>query len=87
MIDETELAANGDPAQASHQRLLAFKYEDVQQRLIENKTLLTKLEQPGQKQLDSLLAHLRQRVERDKEVLFSVNEIKKLDRDVDLKEW
>lgn len=86
MIDETELTGSCDPAQASHQRLLAYKYDDVQQRLIQNKTLLTKLEQPG-KQLDSLLGHLRHRIEKDKEVLVAVNEIKKLDRDVDLKEW
>lgn len=84
MIDESD---DSDPAHASHQRLLAYKYDDVQQRLIHNKTLLTKLEQPGLRQLDGLVGHLRQRVERDKEVLFSVNEIKKLDRDVDLKEW
>lgn len=85
VIDETEF--NCDPAQASHQRLLTFKYDDVQQRLIKNMTLLTKLEHPGFKQYESLLNLLRQRVEKDKEVLFSVNEIKKLDQDVDLKEW
>jgi hypothetical protein len=85
VIDENEFTC--DPAQASHQRLLAFKYDDVQQRLIKNVTLLTKLEHPGLKQYESLVNLLRQRVEKDKEVLFSVNEIKKLDRDIDLKEW
>lgn len=85
VIDETEFTC--DPAQASHQRLLAFKYDDVQQRLIKNVTLLTKLEHPGLKKYESLVNLLRQRVEKDKEVLFSVNEIKKLDRDIDLKEW
>lgn len=87
MIDETETSANSDPAQASHQRLLALRYDDVQKRLIDNKTLLTKLENPGLKQLDTLILNLKKRVDKDKELLLCVNEIKKMDRDVDLKEW
>lgn len=86
MIDETESSVNVDPAQASHQRLLAFKYEDIQKRLIDNKILLTKLETPGLKQLDVLIDSLKQRVDKDKEALVCVNQIKNMDRDVDLKE-
>ncbi|CRK92090.1 CLUMA_CG005657, isoform A [Clunio marinus] len=87
VIDETETSADSDPAQASHQRLLAFKYDDIQKRLIDNKILLTKLEVPGLKQLHNLLDNLRERVEKDKEVLICVNQVKNRDRDVDLKEW
>lgn len=87
VIDENETASNPDPALASHQRLLAFKYDDIQKRLIDNKTLLTRLEAPGLKQLETLVDNLKKRVEKDKEVLVCVNQIKKLDGDVDLKEW
>lgn len=87
IIDETETSTITDPAQASHQRLLAFKYDDIQKRLIDNKILLTKLETPGLRQLDALVDNLRKRVDKDKEVLVCVNQIKNLDRDVNLKEW
>lgn len=87
VIDETESTQNSDPAQASHQRLLALKYDDIQKRLIDNKTLLTKLESPALKQLADLIENLRTRVEKDKNVLLCVNQIKKTDHDVDLKEW
>lgn len=87
VIDETETSTCLDPAQSSHQRLLAFKYDDIQKRLIDNKILLTKLETPGLKQLSILVDNLKKRVDKDKEVLLSVNQIKKLDKDVDLKEW
>jgi hypothetical protein len=86
LIDESE-TTNYDPAQASHQRLLAFKYEDIQKRLIDNKILLTRLETPGLKHLENLVENLKQRVDKDKEVLICVNQIKNLDRDVALKEW
>jgi len=87
VIDETESSVVADPAHASHQRLLAFKYDDIQKRLIDNKILLTKLETPGLNQLDTLVESLKKRVDKDKEVLLCANQIKKLDRDVDLKEW
>jgi predicted ribosome quality control (RQC) complex YloA/Tae2 family protein len=87
IIDETETTPSTDPAQSSHQRLLNFKYDDIQKRLIDNKILLTKLETPGLKQLDAFVDNLRKRVDKDKEVLLGVNQIKKMDRDVDLKEW
>lgn len=87
IIDENESSTNFDPAHASNQRLLAFKYNDIQKRLIDNKILLTKLENPGLKPLSSLVENLKKRVDKDKEVLLCVNQIKKLDCDVDLKEW
>lgn len=68
-----------DPAQSSHQRLLAISYNDIQQRLIDNKTLLTILDKPALKQLTILIENLSQRVQNDKEVLFCVGEMKRID--------
>ncbi|KAL9893174.1 uncharacterized protein LOC119640886 [Glossina fuscipes] len=68
-----------DPAQSSHQRLLAISYGDIQQRLIDNKTLLTILDKPALKQLTSLIENLSQRVENDKEVLKCVGQLKRVD--------
>ncbi|XP_067619757.1 uncharacterized protein [Eurosta solidaginis] len=68
-----------DPANSSHQRLLAINYGDIQQRLIENKTLLTMVDKPALKQLASLVENLSQRVENDKEVLKCVGLVKRLD--------
>jgi hypothetical protein len=87
IIDESESHATSDPANSSHQRLLSLKYDDIQKRLICNKTLLTKLEIPALKQLYELIDKLRERVEKDKEALVCLNHIKKFDRDVNLKEW
>lgn len=87
VIDETETATASDPAQASHQRLLAYKYDDIQKRLIDNKILLTKLETPGLKQLNTFVENLKARVEKDKDALVCVNQIKNKDHDIDLKEW
>lgn len=70
---------NQDPAQSSHQRLLAISYNDIQQRLIDNKTVLTILDKPALKQLPQLIKQLSQRVQNDKEVLFCVGEIKRID--------
>ncbi|CAO1426453.1 unnamed protein product [Diamesa hyperborea] len=68
-----------DPAQSSHQRLLAYNYADIQQRLIDNKTLLTKIDKPALKQLGLLIQNLLNRVQNDKEVLLCVGEIKRND--------
>lgn len=68
-----------DPAQSSHQRLLAISHSDIQQRLIDNKTLLTILDKPVLKQLGQLIENLGQRVQNDKEVLFCVGQIKRID--------
>jgi hypothetical protein len=79
-IDElSTVTVNQDPAQSSHQRLLAISYADIQQRLIDNKTLLTILDKPALKQLGNLIDNLGQRVQNDKEVLFCIGQIKKID--------
>ncbi|XP_026849114.1 uncharacterized protein LOC6595045 [Drosophila persimilis] len=70
---------NQDPAHSSHQRLLAINYGDIQQRLIDNKTLLTMLDKPTLKQLQTLVENLSTRVENDKEVLSCVGQVKRLD--------
>lgn len=75
-----------DPAQSSHQRLLAISHSDIQQRLIDNKTLLTVLEKPALKQLPQLIENLQQRVQNDKDVLFNVGEIKRIDPTLNIEE-
>lgn len=87
IIEESESHVNSDPANSSHQRLLSLKYDDIQKRLIGNKTLLTKLEVPSLRQLHELVDSLKERVEKDKEALVCLNHIKKFDRDVNIKEW
>ncbi|XP_070490336.1 uncharacterized protein [Chironomus tepperi] len=86
IIDESDSHSNSDPANSSHQRLLSLKYDDIQKRLICNKTLLTKLEVPSLRQLYELVENLKQRVEKDKEALVCLNHIKKYDKDVNFKE-
>ncbi|XP_015184847.1 PREDICTED: uncharacterized protein LOC107070830 [Polistes dominula] len=55
---------------ASHQRQLSLKYSEVQQRLIDNQSLLNTLEKAGNPyNLESLLVELKRRVEHDKEAL------------------
>ncbi|KAK2587701.1 hypothetical protein KPH14_003816 [Odynerus spinipes] len=55
---------------ASHQRQLSLKYSEVQQRLIDNQSLLNTLEKAGDPyNLESLLVELKRRVEHDKEAL------------------
>lgn len=73
------ITVNQDPAHSSHQRLLGISYGDIQQRLIDNKTLLTILDKPALKQLTSLIENLSQRVENDKEVLKAVGQVKRVD--------
>ncbi|XP_076758447.1 uncharacterized protein LOC143427851 [Xylocopa sonorina] len=55
---------------ASHQRQLFLRYSEIQQRLIDNQSLLNTLEKAGDPStLESLLAELKRRVEQDKEAL------------------
>lgn len=80
-LDElSPVTSNHNPAQASHQRLLAISYSDIQQRLIDNKTLLTILDKQALKQLSVLVENLSQRVESDKEIMLCVGQIKRLDQ-------
>ncbi|CAG9819262.1 unnamed protein product [Phaedon cochleariae] len=79
-LDELGLPStdNKKPVDASHQRLLGLRLSEVQQRLIDNKTLLTILDKPALKQLDSLVETLATRVQSDKEALFCVSQLKRL---------
>lgn len=55
---------------ASHQRQLLLEYNEIQQRLIDNQSLLNTLEKAGDPcSLESLLSELKRRVEQDKEAL------------------
>lgn len=79
LLELSPITVNQDPAHSSHQRLLAIGYNHIQQRLIDNKTLLTILERPSLKTLGELIENLSQRVQNDKEVLFCVGQIKRID--------
>lgn len=78
-LDEMGLCTNDTkkPVDASHQRLLSLHYSDVQQRLIDNKTLLTLLDKPILKQLTPLIDMLATRVQTDKEALFCISQLKR----------
>lgn len=79
-IEELSLVTmNPDVAQSSHQRLLSISQQKIQQRLIDNKTLLTSLEKTELKTLSELVQTLTERVENDKEILFCVGEIRRID--------
>lgn len=80
-LDElSPVTNNQNPAQSSHQRLLAISYSDIQQRLIDNKTLLTILDKQSLKQLSILVENLSHRVESDKDVMLCVGQIKRIDK-------
>lgn len=72
------------PVQASHQRQLSVTPEEVQQRLIKNKTLLNVVEPTlNNHSLDILLGIMQRRIEYDKEALFQFTQLKKEAREVD----
>ncbi|XP_064096920.1 uncharacterized protein LOC135208546 [Macrobrachium nipponense] len=72
------------PVQASHQRQLSITQEEVQQRLIKNKTLLNVVEPTlGNHSLDVLLGILQRRIEYDKETLFQFTQLRKEAKEVD----
>ncbi|XP_069165903.1 uncharacterized protein [Procambarus clarkii] len=72
------------PIQASHQRQLSITQEEVQQRLIKNKTLLNVVEPTlGNHSLDLLLGILQRRIEYDKETLFQFTQLRKEAKEVD----
>ncbi|CAH0555309.1 unnamed protein product [Brassicogethes aeneus] len=79
-LDELGVACadNKKPVDASHQRLLSLHHSEVQQRLIDNKTLLTILDKPALKQLAPLIDTLTARVQNDKEALFCLSQLKRL---------
>lgn len=66
------------PIQASHQRLLALKQDEVQERLIKNKTLLNVIEPTlTNNSLNTLLGILQRRVDFDKDSLFQFTQLRK----------
>ncbi|KAK5645491.1 hypothetical protein RI129_006791 [Pyrocoelia pectoralis] len=79
-LDDLGLVTNDSkkPVDASHHRLLSLQFEDVQQRLIDNTTLLTILDKPALKQLKILIETLSKRVQSDKEALFCISQLKRL---------
>jgi len=66
------------PIAASHQRLLSLKQNEVQERLIKNKTLLNVVEPTlTNHSLDLFLGILQRRIELDKDVLFQFAQLKR----------
>merc|ERR1719414_545202 len=66
------------PIAQSHQRQLSLKSNEIQERLIKNKTLLNVVEPTLENtSLEVLLGILQQRIELDKECLFQFTQVKK----------
>ena len=66
------------PIAQSHQRQLSLKANEIQERLIKNKSLLNVVEPTLENtSLEVLLGILQQRIELDKECLFQYTQIKK----------
>lgn len=66
------------PIAQSHQRQLSLKAQEIQERLIKNKTLLNVIEPTLENtSLEVLLGILQQRIELDKECLFQFTQVKK----------
>ncbi|XP_015594907.1 uncharacterized protein LOC107267552 [Cephus cinctus] len=64
---------------ASHQRQLSLKYSEIQQRLIDNQSLLNTLEKTSSLSFENLLDELKRRVEQDKEALRQWAPLRKSD--------
>jgi len=70
--------APATPIEASHQRQLALRQLEIQERLIKNKTLLNVVEPIlGNHYLSVLLGILQRRVECDKDALFQFTQLRK----------
>lgn len=66
------------PIAQSHQRQLSLRLEEIQERLIKNKSLLNVIEPTIENQsLEVLLGILQRRIELDKECLFQFTQLKK----------
>ena len=71
------------PIQASHQRQLSINQQEIQERLIKNKSLLNIVEPTlGNHSLDILLGILLRRIEHDKDSLFQFTQLRKESKDV-----
>ena len=72
------------PIAQSHQRQLSLKADEIQERLIKNKTLLNVVEPTLENtSLEVLLGILQQRIELDKECMFQFTQLRKEVRLVD----
>ena len=70
--------AKDPPVAQSHQRQLSLRVDEIQERLIKNKTLLNVVEPTLENHsLEILLGILQRRIELDKEVLFQFTQMKK----------
>ncbi|ESO95156.1 hypothetical protein LOTGIDRAFT_189026 [Lottia gigantea] len=76
---ESSVNTGPAPSEASHQRLLQVTRDDVQDRLIKNKTIYNVVERvfTGQA-VDNLIDILEKRIEYDKQILFQESELRKL---------
>ncbi|XP_015924662.1 uncharacterized protein [Parasteatoda tepidariorum] len=71
------------PTKASHQRQLSLRQDEIQERLIKNKSLLNVIEPTlTDHSLGLLLKILRKRVEIDKDIIFQFTQLKKEVKDV-----
>ncbi|CAG2101972.1 unnamed protein product [Medioppia subpectinata] len=75
----SSLSVGPAPTNSSHQRLLSLRQDEIQERLIKNKTLLNALEPCSftNHSLQILLAILQKRIDYDKEVLFQFTQLRK----------
>lgn len=89
-LEELSLAKNKEPitrslsqgpapTNSSHQRLLSLRQDEIQERLIKNKTLLNAIEPCSftNHALQILLGILQKRIDYDKEVLFQFTQLRK----------
>ncbi|GBL72242.1 hypothetical protein AVEN_115211-1 [Araneus ventricosus] len=71
------------PIKASHQRQLSLRQEEIQERLIKNKTLLNVIEPTLNNQsMNILLNILQRRIEMDKDALFQFTQLRKEVKDM-----
>ena len=82
---KSQVAGHGKaPIAQSHQRQLSLKADEIQERLIKNKTLLNVVEPTLENtSLEVLLGILQQRIELDKECMFQFTQLRKEIRAVD----
>ncbi|XP_037094584.1 uncharacterized protein LOC119114653, partial [Pollicipes pollicipes] len=71
------------PIQVSHQRQLSITQQEIQERLIKNKTILNVVEPIlGNHSLDIFLGILQRRIDHDKDCLFHFTQLKKEVKDM-----
>ncbi|KAK2709272.1 uncharacterized protein LOC136027141 [Artemia franciscana] len=78
-LSSKKSVSNGPaPIEASHQRQLSLNQEEIQGRLIKNKTLLNVVEPTlSNHSLDLFLGILQRRIEHDKDALFQHTQLRK----------